>query len=145
MDEEVRSITDEEIFKDTKHDYARKMAAYDLLENDLKFKTNEIEISEVKMCHNFFEGILWITVNENNVRRIFSRASIIKNRNIRLFNFIPQQLYRRKKILEDNLKKAKLSNPRLHYQIRLGNNDLALLTKEMKPEIVFFARVTIRV
>ena len=72
---------------------------------------------------------MWITANETLVRRIRMLSARVKNKDISLLTFFPSLLWDRRTALMNNCKKAHRLNPKLRYQIRLGNSDIELWTK----------------
>ena len=55
----------------------------------------------------------------------------VKNSDISLLTFFPSILWDRRTALLNNCKKAHRLNPKLRYQIRLGNSDIELWTKNI--------------
>ena len=60
---------------------------------------------------------------------MFSRFMSAKNKDIKLLNYFPPQLWNKKRNLEKILKIARNNNPDLRTKIRMGDDDLALYTK----------------
>ena len=81
------------------HINARNSAAEEFLTDQLKFHVNEILIRHIKMSQAEDSRIMWIDIGEQNVRRLFHRAASIRNPNVRLINYIPQTLWKKKKQL----------------------------------------------
>ena len=81
------------------------------------------------MSVNIDSKIMWIDVGELNVRRLFHRMKNIRNPGVQLINYIPPSLWERKKKLDIKLKAEKNINSDFHYIVKVGKNDLLLLTK----------------
>ena len=104
-------------------------AAKEYLVKQLMFHEEEIQIKTIKMSPNLESKIMWIEIGELNVRRLFHRMKTLRNPVVQLINYIPPELWVKKKKLEVQLKAAKNVNKDLCYIIKLGKTDLILLTK----------------
>ena len=113
------------------HDGDRKEAGKDFLNKELKFKVDEINIVATKLAPKPESQILWIETSEANVKKIYSRAAALKNKNIRLITYFPAELWERKVALDKHLKLERVNEPNLRTQVRLGTEDLELNTKHV--------------
>ena len=133
----VRKFTENKVTDDIKEmngkefEMARKTAAEEFLKIELKI--TDIEIKETKLSENKDAGILWVKVGNKARLTILSqiaKESIGRQLQIRLLTKIPQQFWSRNKLLEYNCAMERKKNPNLRTQIRLGQFDLELWTKE---------------
>ena len=127
---DVKNDDDVETFNGEHYDVARHNAAIEYLEVELRFYPNEVQVNGTKVASNKESMILWIETTESNVRKIFSRvASLSKDKNLKIYNYFPRELWARKISLEHNCKIASESNKQLRTQIRIGEHDIQLYTK----------------
>ena len=126
---ELKKDTDAEYLTEFKHINSRCLAAQEYLTNQLRFHEEEIQIKHIKMSNSIESKIMWIDICENNVRKIFNRAASLRNPSISLINYIPQQLWKRKKDLDRSLVEYKKDNKDFRYIVKAGKDDLLLLTK----------------
>ena len=56
----------------------------------------ETNIKEVKMSKNNESAIMWITVNDYTVKKMFIRAQYRRSKNISVINYFPLLLWRKK-------------------------------------------------
>ena len=120
---------DEVIYKHEKFDMARCEAANEFLVKELGFKDKEVRIKDCKMANNPESSILWIETEIDQVKNIFMKAAIIANKQISVMQYYPRILWERKKSLEKRMSVERVKDTKLRYQIRLGVNDIELLTK----------------
>ena len=73
--------------------------------------------------------IMWITMTEPEVKRVFFKAAWLRNRDIQIKTFIPACLWERFVELESICKEERRKDVHLRTQIRVGKKDLELLTK----------------
>ena len=74
--------------------------------------------------------MLWVTFkDEFVVKALFRRLAELGNSNIRLLKYIPPWAYERNKELEILTRHARMRDPLLRTQIRLGTSDLILRVK----------------
>ena len=121
--------SDEVIYKHEKFDMARREAANEFLVKELGFKDKEVRIKECKMANNPESSILWIETEIDQVKNIFMKAAIIANKKISVMQYYPRILWERKKSFEKRMSVERVKDRKLRYQIRLGVNDIELLTK----------------
>lgn len=130
-DEEVRNISDDDIFRNEKYSDARTEAANDFLYSKLSLRIGEVDILKTKMSKNPYSAVLWVTLSKHNdVTKVFRRAAQLKTRDIRIMTFFPSSIWSRKMSVEKNMAKARQTTKDLKYQIRLGNNDIQLFIKD---------------
>ena len=125
----LTNVSNIELFNSHLYTKARIEAAQDFLELELKFERYEIEIKETKMSKDGYRHIMWLTMTEELVKKIYQRAANIKSPRIQLLTYFPHSLYKKKIALEKLLKVARSKNESLRTQIRLGKKDLELFTK----------------
>ena len=128
-DHNLENVSNHDLFHSHLYAKARSEAAQDFLISRLKFEEGEIQIKETKMAHDGYCHILWITVTERIVKKIFQRAANVKDNQIQLLTYFPHHLYKRKIALEKLLRVARAAEPNLRTQIRLGKDDITLFTK----------------
>ena len=133
--------SDEVIYKHEKFDMARREAANEFLVKELGFKDKEIRIKECKMANNPESSILWIETEIDQVKNIFMKAAITANRKISVMQYYPRILWERKKSLEKRMSVERVKDRKLRYQIRLGVNDIELLTKGVNDK--FYVKVDV--
>ena len=133
--------SDEVIYKHEKFDMARREAANEFLVKELGFKDEEINIEECKMANNPESSILWIETEIDQVKNIFMKAAITGNRKISVMQYYPRILWERKKSLEKRMAVERVKDRKLRYQIRLGVNDIELLTKGVNDK--FYVKVDV--
>ena len=126
-----KEATDEDLVSFFQFIKARLLAAQNFLSNQLMFQEGEIEIKTLKMSTNIQSKVMWIETGELNVRRIFHRMKNLRNPAIQLINYIPPELWERKKQLDIKLKAEKNVNKDFRYIVKLGKADLCLLTKTL--------------
>ena len=85
-------------------------AAKEYLVKQLMFHEEKIQIKTIKMSPNLESKIMWIEIGELNVRRLFHRMKTLRNPVVQLINYIPPELWVKKKKLEVQLKAAKNVN-----------------------------------
>ena len=81
------------------------------------------------MANNPESALLWIETEIVQVKNIFMKAAIKAIRKICVMQYYPKILWDRKKSLEKMLAIERVKDKKLRYQIRLGMNDIELLTK----------------
>ena len=120
---------------------ARRAAANEFLVEELGFKDKEVRIKDCKMANNHESAILWIETEIVQVKNIFMKAAIKGNRKISVMQYYPRILWERKKSLEKRMAIERVKDKKLRYQIRLGVNDIELLTKGVDDE--FYVKVDV--
>ena len=85
--------TPDKIFKGSSNHIARVNAAVTFIEDKLRIPVTEIMIKDVKMCRDPRKEILWIESDERFVRRVFYKASIIKDESIRIVQYTPHETF----------------------------------------------------
>ena len=126
----VKHIEDIQSYNTDAFDYARKAAATDFLNKELNLY--DINIEETKLSNNSKSGIMWVKIGDRNRIKIMSQIGRLakgKKLNIRLISKIPQQFWERNKVLENLCYNERQLNPNLRTQVRLGKQDLELMTK----------------
>ena len=68
----------------SEHDDARLEAAIDFIEKELKLNHEDIKITNTKLAPKPESKILWIETTESNVKKLYSRAAALKNKNVQL-------------------------------------------------------------
>ena len=121
--------SDDVIYKHERFDMARRCAANEFLVKELGFKDKEVRIKDCKMANNPESSILWIETDIDQVKNIFMKAAITANRKISVMQYYPRILWERKKSLEKRMSVERVKDRKLRYQIRLGVDDIELLTK----------------
>ena len=145
VDEDAKeNDTDTKLFKSNFHHQARFNAALTFLEDKLHIPFNEIDILDVKMCRNPEKGILWLECNENLVKRIFYKASILQDQTIRTVQYTPHETFKRKVAIDDLLKGMREKESNLKTQVRPGKDDWEVrLKKSSKDEYDSWDIVTV--
>ena len=133
--------SDEVIYKHEKYDMARRDAANEFLVEELGFQDKEVRIKDCKMANNPESAILWIETEIAQVKNIFMKAAIKANRKISVMQYYPRILWDRKKSLEKRMAIERVKDKKLRYQIRLGMNDIELLTKGV--DDAFYVKVDV--
>ena len=90
----------------------------------------EQKIKIVQTIWNDRASILWIeSESEEDIKAVFAQAQYVENKNVRVMNYYPGQVFDRMKEIDAHCKKEKEKNETLKYQIRLGYKDLELFNK----------------
>ena len=106
-------------------------AAQNYLHTQLMFQEDEITIKTLKMSSRSESKVMWIEIGELNVRRLFHRMKTLRNPTVQLINYSPPELWEKKKKLDTILKAEKNVKSNFRYIVKLGKNDLLLLTKTL--------------
>ena len=77
------------------------------------FQVDEIVIKTFKMSPKYQSKVMWIDIGEYEVRRVFHREKTLRNPIVQLINYIPPELWNKKKQLEIKLTAIKKSNPKV--------------------------------
>ena len=93
------------------------------------------------MANNPESSILWIETEIDQVKNIFMKAAIIANKQISVMQYYPRILWERKKSLDKRMSVERVKDTKLRYQIRLGVNDIELLTKQENDK--FYVKVDV--
>ena len=114
---------------DAENEAGREAAAYDFLENELKFFT-KIKIESTKWSP--LKDILWITLAEPYmVKKIYKMAAETRNREARVLMYTPREYYSRITALEALCKVERAKDKELRTQIRIGEWDIELHIKKL--------------
>ena len=117
---------------DAENKAGREAAAYDFLENELKFYT-KIKIESTKWSP--LKDILWITLAEPYmVKKIYQTAAETRNREARVLMYTPREYYSRITALEALCKVERAKYKELRTQIRIGEWDIELHIKKVGRE-----------
>ena len=107
-EENVRNISDDDIFRNDKYSDARTEAANDFLYSKLSLRIGEVDILKTKMSNNLYSSVLWVTLSrQNDVTKVFWRPAQLKTRYIRIMTFFPSFIWSRKMSVEKNMAKAR--------------------------------------
>ena len=98
---------------------------------ELKIKENDIEIKETKLA-NTDRGILWVDLNQEQIKMLRTQAYRVKNKTIILITYIPSIFWVKKCRIIEHCKREQSKNPHFRYQIRLGKSDIELWTKNVQ-------------
>ena len=116
-----------------KHE-ALEEAAADFLKFELKIDSDEMEdlaINKVTRPGKEDTDRIYIHFSsEDSAKYIFRKTSQVKNENIKISQFIPPQLFKRNNELSRLTFIQRKQNENLKTQIRLGESDLILLTRD---------------
>ena len=97
----------------------------------MELNMDNLNIRETKMSYNGDSGIMWVTLDKFTVRSIYQRNVSIKNPDIRVITYFPKQLWQKKKNLDIILSEARKKDSKLRTQVRMGDEDLQLFTKNV--------------
>ena len=123
--------TDEDLVNSFHHVKSRMEAAQYYLHTQLMFQEDEIPIKTLKMSSRIESKVMWIDIGELNVRRLFHRMKNLRNPTVQLINYIPAELWEKMKKLDTVLKAERNVKSNFRYIVKLGKNDLTLLTKTL--------------
>ena len=129
-DTNVKDTKDEDIYYGDTHEETRRKAAVDYLSNWLLFKEDEIKIQSSKMAKDPTTNILWLTMEESDVIKIFKRSGRVKNPKVKLHTFFPHQVWERKTTLQNLCLLEKQSNKEMKFMIKPGVTDIELFVKQ---------------
>ena len=88
------------------------------------------------MSRNPYSNKMWVTTTtEMDVTKIFRRQAKVKNREIKIFNFFPNHLWKEKMMIEKIMSAERKKQPSLKYQLRLGKTNIKLMIKEQKSPV----------
>ena len=127
-DMDLTDVPDEIIYKDPTFGNARVTAAIRKIEEHFFFKEGELSLNDAKMANNPYSKILWLTMDEMDVKKIYLRASQVRSKSLFTRDYTPQCVWFRKNKIIDHFKELRKHN-NIRYQIRLGEEDLIVLTK----------------
>ena len=122
--------TAKKIYKSPIHHTPRMNAAISFLEGKLGIPLSEIYIKDVKMCTKPENGILWVESTERFTKRIFYKASIVQDSNIRTLQYSPTETYHRKYAVDNILKDMRKKEEGLKTQVRPGDEDWEIWLKK---------------
>ena len=130
MDTDLKQTKDDELYYDDNYNEVRKKAAIDYLSNWLLIKEQDIHILNTRMAKDHTTGILWLTMEEREVVKIFQKAGRVRNSKVKLHTFYPHQVWERKNTLQNLCFLEKQKNHNFKFMIKPGISDLELYTKQ---------------
>ena len=120
-------IPDFKILNDTQHEAGREDALREFMVEELAV-TNPT-ILEVKPCRNTETPIMWVTCDQRTVREAYYGITRNKNKEIKLIQYFPRIIWKRKEALLKNLTGYRKNNPGVKTKIGLGKFDLQAFTQ----------------
>ena len=75
-------------------------------------------------------NILWLTMEESDVLKIFKRSGRVRNPKVKLHTFFPHQVWERKSTLQNLCLLEKQKNKDMKFMIKPGISDIELFIKE---------------
>ena len=72
-----------------------------------------MRISEVKMCNHLSSMILWVTLGENNARRLFGLSGRITKPDTYVIQSIPPNMIERRRAIVNKMEEIRKINPNL--------------------------------
>ena len=81
------------------------------------------------MCRKPEKEILWIESEERFIKRIFYKAAIMQDEDIRVIQYTPHETFERKVAIDDKLKSMREKELNLKTQVRPGVDDWEIRLK----------------
>ena len=118
--------------KNRNYSQAKIQAVKTHLKNHYRYNQEELENIEIlETKRNVKDNIVYIAVsNERDVKDIYSRKAEVRSDNTIVKSFIPPQYFERFSALNRICAARREQNDNLKTQIRFGERDLIVLTKE---------------
>ena len=97
------------LFKSPVHHVPRVNTALSFFEDLLRIPIHEIEIIDVWMSNKPENGIMWIKADERFVKRVFYKASIVRDPQIKIWQYTPHETLKQKIRNDQILKRMRVN------------------------------------
>ena len=144
--QDISKVAPSILFRDPSWERLRFQALTRKISVNTHIPESQIRIVSLNISSVNYD-IAWIRFDsEYTVRNIFKNSAKIQSNQLHMFPVIPPCGSERKKHLEATLKRLQSTNPRLRYQIRLGECDFRIFLKDyVKGEYVPYREIPVEI